>query len=216
MKAFRNIAESGARILVPKSKDAMPSVREFASRIGIEVPDSVWEDEYVTSGGNSFRLTPGADMARQIAAGWGDIAICSTELLEESGIRDRLSVSRIGEPICRYSVLALNEVADDWRNFLESSNGRYPTPPRQLPASFPRYLGLIAAARDLPIVPQDVPISGKAEVSMRDNGIGAVADRIDTGNTVRDRGGQEVFKLANIFTEIIMRRQDAAAYQSAA
>lgn len=151
-------------------------------------------------------------MPGQMAAGWGDIAICSTELLEESGLRGAFNAYRIGEPICRYSVLALDEVAEDWQRFLEGSSGRYPSKTRVLPATFPRFLGLIAAGRDLPLLKQSVPISGKAEATMRDNGIGAVADRVVTGNTVKKIGGREVYRLANIFTEVIVRKQDAAAY----
>ena len=216
METLRNMAADAERILVPKSRDATNCVQEFTSQTGIEVPDTVWESEYARSGGRSFRLVPGGDMPGQIAAGWGDLAICSTELVEESGFRTKIDTCRIGAPICGFSVLALEEVADDWQRFLEQGASRYPTLARELPSTFPRYLGLIAAGKDLPVVPQTVPISGKAEVTMRDNGIGAVTDRIVSGNTVRKIGGREVFRLAIIFTEVIIRRQDAKAYQSAA
>ncbi len=204
------MAQSATRLLVPKSSDALSSVTAFTKLTGIEVPATLWEKEYVKAGGRSFRLVPGSDMPGQIAAGWGDVAICSTELVAEAGLPDITSV-RIGSALCRYSVLALNETADDWQEFLERTS-RYPMPPRCLPASFPRYLGMIAAGRDLPLLPASVPISGKGEATMRDNGIGAVADRIVSGETVRKLGGREVFVLANMYPEIVVRRQDADAY----
>lgn len=207
MEALCDAIGGAERFLVPKSRDARDTVQTFTAVTGLEIPESVYKDEYATSGRLTFRLTPSSDMPAQIAAGWGDVAICSTELIEESNLRRRFDTFRIGEPICRYSVLALNEVADDWQAFLETANGRFPAY-RRLPSTFPRYLGIIAADRDLPIRPLDVPISGKAEVTMRDNGIGAVADRIVTGNTVRKVGGREIVSLANIFTEIIVKRKD--------
>lgn len=209
---LRDIALSAKRIMVPKSRDAESSVADFTARTGVEIPDTLWENEYVTSDGRSFRLVPGGDMPGQLDAGYGDLAICSTELIEESGLRRQLDAYRIGEPICRLSVLALDEVADDWQQFLELANGRYPSLPRELPSPFPRYLEQIAAGRDIPLVPQYIPISGKAEATMRVNGIGAVADRIVTGKTVKKIGGREVYQLANIYTEVIVGKQDATAY----
>ena len=210
METFVDIAKSAERILVPKSRDAASSVLDFTAQTGIEVPNTVWENEYAKSGNRSFRLVPGGDMPGQLVAGWGDIAVCSTELIEESGLRRQFDAYRIGKPICRFSVLALNKVADDWQRFLEQASGRYPSLAREIPSTFPRFLGSIVAGRDLPLKSQYVTISGKAEATMRDNGIGVVADRVVTGNTVRKLGGREVFLLANIFTEIIVRKQDAA------
>lgn len=215
METLRDIAGSAERVMVPKSRDALSGVAAFTEVTGIEVPQTVWDEEYVRSGGRTFRLVPGGDMPSQIAAGWGDIAICSTELVAEAGLAAVTSV-RVGESVCRYSVLALAECADDWQAFLGRTS-RYPISPRYLPASFPNYLGMIAAGRDLPLVPTSgIAISGKGEATMRDSGIGAVADRVVTGNTARKLGGVEVFELAKIYPEVVMRRQDADAYKSAA
>lgn len=197
---------------MPKSRDAESGVDAFSAVSGIEVPAKLWEKEYVVSGGRSFRLVPGADMANQIAAGWGDIAICSTELVAEAN-QPSVIGCRIGEMVCRYSVLALDQVADHWRDFLQRS-ARYPKQVRMLPASFPLYLTQIAIGRDLPLVPMGVQVSGKAEATMFASGVGAVADRIVTGRTVRALGGQEVFELAKIYPELIVRRQDADAYRT--
>ena len=213
MKPFDLIgmAQSAERILVPKSKDAVSGVTAFSEVTGIEIPSAVWEKEYVTSAGRSFRLVPGADMPGQIVAGWGDIAICSTELVAEAGLK-AVESRRIGAPVCRYSVLALEERADDWQEFLGRSS-RYPVLPRQLPGSFPNFLGMIAAGRDLPLLPLGVPISGKGEATMRASGIGAVADRVVSGNTAKKLGGREVFKLADIYPELVMRAVDAVSYE---
>lgn len=208
------MAQTAERILVPKSRDALSGVAAFTELTGIEVPKTVWEREYVTAGGRTFRLTPGGDMPGQIAVGWGDVAICSTELVEEAGIPSLVSY-RIGGSVCRYSVLALDEVADDWRVFLERTS-RYKRQVRDIPASFPNFLAMIAAGRDLPVRPMKVPVSGKGEATMRGSGIRAVADRVVSGSTVRRQGGREVFLLANIYPELVVRRQDADAYRSAA
>lgn len=209
METLYSVAQSAERILVPKSKDALASVALFNEMTGIEVPDWVWRDEYVISGGRSFRLVPGSDMPGQIVAGWGDMAICSTELTIESGLKDKIGEYIVGDSICRFSVLALNEVADNWRQFLKNTSSKYPIAPRDLPSSFPRLLGMIAAARDLPITPMSAPISGKAEATMCASGIGAVADRVVTGETARRLGAQEVFRLADIRTSFVVRRNDA-------
>ncbi len=176
----------------------------------VEVPSSVYEKEFAVSEGRSFRLVPGGDMPAQIAAGWGDVAICSSELVAEAGRCDVLSAC-IGSVTCRYSVLALDEVADDWQRFLERTS-RYPVAARRVPASFPRFLSMIAAVKDLPLIPMDVPISGKGEATMRASGVGAVADRVVSGNTARKQGAREVLTLANIYPELVVRRQDANAY----
>jgi hypothetical protein len=63
---------------------------------------------------------------------------------------------------------------------------------------------------------RDISISGKGEATMRDSGIGAVADRVVSGETARKLGGLEVFELAKIYPEVIFRRQDADAYKPAA
>ena len=205
-----DMARSAGRILVPKSRDAVSGVAAFTEATGIEVPGSLWDKEYMKADGRSFRLVPGGDMPGQIEAGWGDVAICSTELVAEAGLPGIASL-RIGSPVCRYSVLALNEVADDWQAFLERTS-RYPISPRWLPSSFPRYLGMIAAGRDLPLLPMSVPISGKGEATMRDSGVGAVADRVVSGGTVQKLGGREVYVLADIYPELVVRSQDADAY----
>lgn len=211
---MRDMAQSSERILVPKSIDAVSGVAAFTIITGIEIPDTLYDKGYVKSGGRSFRLVPGGDMPGQIAAGWGDVAICSTELVAEAGNASVLGL-RLGMSVCRYSVLALDEAADDWRAFLERAS-RYPIEPRRLPASFPNFLGMIAAGRALPILPLDVPISGKGEATMLDSGIFAVADRVVSGETVRKMGGQEVFWLADIYPELVVRSCDADAYRTRA
>ena len=215
METLRDIAQSAERILVPKSRDALGGVLAFTAITGIEIPETVWNKEYVVAGGRSFRLVPGADMPSQVGAGWGDVGICSTELVAEAGISAVRSL-RFGESVCRYSVLALEEKAEDWRAFLTQTS-RYVRQPRYLPGSFPNLLGMIAAGRDLPLLPvRGISVSGKGEATMRASGIGAVADRVVSGETARKLGGCEVFELAKIYPELVVRRQDADAYQPAA
>lgn len=204
-------AQSAERILVPTSKDSLSGVRAFTELTGVEVPDSLWRDEYVESAGRSFRLVRPVDMPDQVNAGWGDMAISSTELVAEADVRSVIGL-RYGQTVCRYSVLALEDVAADWQDFLEKSP-RYPSIPRVLPASFPKFLGKIASARDLAITPAAVQISGKGEATMRASGVPAVADRVVTGTTAARLGAREVFTLANIYPELVVRRKDAAAYQ---
>ena len=197
---------SAERILVPTSKDSGAGIRTFMEFTGIEIPDAIWDKEYVESDGRSFRLVRPGDMPSQIAAGWGDVGISSTEMVEEAQ-EPEVNGYAIGNVACRYSVLAMREVADEWQDFLVSTS-RYPKATRTLPASFPRYLNSIAAVRDLPLVASPVKISGKAEATMRVNGDLAVADRAVTGTTAARMGAKEVYTLAPIFTEIVIRRQD--------
>lgn len=202
-----DMAQSAERIMLPVSKDAASGLRAFTGLTGIEVPESLTDKEIVRAAGREFRLARGADMPGQIAADWADLALCSTEFVREARL-PRVQSARIGDPICRYSVLALESVAEDWREQL-SRGSRYPLSVWNLPASFPNFLNLIAAAQDLPIRAMSVPISGKAEATMRASGIGAVADRVVTGRTAQRLGGQEVYVLAEIFPELVWRSQDA-------
>lgn len=217
MKTFdlAAMAQAAERILVPKSLDATVGVDMFTERTGIEIPGDLRQKMISRAGGRLFRMVSGRDIPGQLIAGWGDVGIASTELVMEYGNLRQLTSMRLAGPICRYSVLALPNEAARIRDDL-TRGSRYPIPTRKIPATFPRYLDQIAATRDLPLMALDVPISGQGEATMEASGVGAMAERVVSGNTAARMGAEEVFILADIYPELVIRRQDADAYQSAA
>lgn len=202
MRNLMDIAQSAERILVPKSLDANLGVEMFAELTGIEIPTDLREKMISRSEGRLFRLVAGRDIPGQLAAGWGDVGIASTELTAEFGDVNRIGAMRIGEAFCRYSVLALEPVAAQIKDDLDRTS-RNPIRTWKIPATFPRFLGQIAAARDLPVIAVEVPVSGQGEATMLASGIGAMAERVVTGGTAARLGASEVFKLADIYPELL-------------
>lgn len=204
----QDIALSAERILVPSSKDSGAGIQAFTEVTGIEIPGDVWDKMESTSMGRTFRLAKGSDMPGQLWAGWADIGIASTELQIEFGQDKSDGFVIADKPICRYSVLALEEKASAVRDMLERSP-RYPTQLRRIPATFPKTLDIISARLDLPLAALDVPVTGKGEAVMRASGVGMMAERIVTGNSAQKVGAIEVFKLLDLFPMILVRTQGA-------
>jgi ATP phosphoribosyltransferase len=55
----------------------------------------------------------------------------------------------------------------------------------------------------------DVSITGSGEALPGLSGASAVADRVSTGETARQNGLVEIYKLCNLYSEIVVRREDA-------
>lgn len=198
------LRETGLRVLVPKSGDARPSATLFTELTGIEVPGSLWENEFEQVGNVSFRLAPGADIPGQLAAGWGDIGISSTELTANSGKSSELSAFRLSTaPICWLALIALRDAATEWREFLAIPPDERAAK-RTVPTAFPLFVRRIVLAQGLPIDPADVPVRGKAEALLNVGGIRAVADRVVTGTSAKRQGGEIVDVLAPIFPELLV------------
>lgn len=208
METLVDIARSAERILVPSSKDSGTGIAAFTEMTGIEIPGDVWSDMQSVSMGREFRLAKGADMPGQLWAGWADIAIASTELQIEFGQGKTQGFDISDKPICRYSVLALEGIASEVQDMLARSS-RYPMQPKRIPATFPRTLNYAAAVKDLPLAALDVPVTGKGEGTMRASGVGMMAERIVTGTSARKVGAVEVYKLLDLFPQMLVRMQNA-------
>lgn len=208
-----SIAQAATRILVPSSKDSGECITAFTQSTGIEVPEDVWETMQSNSGGRTFRLARGADMPGQIAAGWADIGIASTELQVEYGQGKTVGFATAEKPVCRYGILALENMAYEARRMLEQP----PQPPQaslqrlRIPATFPKTLNYAAARLGLPLRALDVPISGKGEPTMQASGVGMMAERIRTGKSARKVGAVEVCKLLDLLPMMLVSAQDAEA-----
>lgn len=75
----------------------------------------------------------------------------------------------------------------------------------EFPTSNPRMLGTIASARGLSVGPLNLEISGKVEAYASLTGLGRVADIVETGETARANGLQEVYEMCGISPEFIER-----------
>lgn len=206
MEKLIDLAQSAPRILVPKSKDAIGSVAIFTQVTGIEVPETVWEAGRVLSAGREFRLAAGADMAAQIAGNWADLGIATSEIAVENSTSETRAIRISDERICSYSFMALTRFADEARDLVARS-GRYPTKPKEIPATFPRYLNFLAAVQDLPLVASPVRVRSQGEYTMEASGIGMMAERVASGRMMRKTGAVEIKELAKIVTEIIVRNE---------
>lgn len=208
MSELIDIAQSAEYILVPKSLDAIFGVGTFTKMTGIEIPTDLREKMISRSQGRTFRLVPGRDIPSQLAVGWGDVGIASTELTAEYGNMTRIGAFRIGESFCRYSILGIEPKASQIEDDLNRMS-RYPIRTWVIPATFPRFLGQIAAARDLPVLALDVPVSGQGEATMLASNMGVMAERVVTGNTATKLNAREVFKLADIYPELLYRKEQS-------
>ncbi len=160
MSELVDIAQSAERILVPKSLDAALGIDTFTELTGIEIPSDLRDKMVSRSQGRSFRLVSGRDIPGQLAADWGDVGIASTELTAEFGDLSRIGAMRIGKAFCRYSIIGLEPKASQIEDDLTRAS-RYPIRTWTIPATFPRFLGQIAAVRDLPVIAIGVPVSGQ-------------------------------------------------------
>ncbi len=208
MNRLVDIAQSAERILVPSSKDSGAGIKAFTNVTGIEIPDDVWDKMESKSLGRRFRLVKGADMPGQLCAGWGDVAVASTELQIEFGQGKTYGINISDKPVCRYSLIALQAMVEQVQDLLER-NARYPTALMRIPATFPKTLNYIAVLRDLPFAAMDVPVSGQGEGSMRASGVGVMAERVVTGESANKVGAIEVFKLLDLYPMMLTRLQDA-------
>ncbi len=208
METLVDVARSAERILVPSSKDSGGGITAFTDVTGIEIPADLWENMVATSQGREFRLAKGADMPGQVWAGWADIAIASTELQLEFGQGKTVGLTLSNQPVCRYSVIALEGVAREVQELL-TRTGRYPIAVKRIPATFPRTLNYVAAVNDLPLAALDVPVTGKGEATMRASGVGMMAERVVSGNSARKVGAVEAYKLLDLFPMMLIRRPDA-------
>lgn len=201
--------QSAERLALPKSGDAKAAWTAFMEATNIEIPDFPDGRLWAKSGGRTFWILRGDDVPRAVGEGRVDVGLTTTEACEEFGDVDRILWQRIGEPLCRYSVLTDEERTPVFYDLL-AGESRYPKMTREIAATYPRLLNVVAAARDLPLVARSgLRITGSGEAWASLTGDGVVADRVSTGRTAQQNGLTEVFELCQLYPEVVMRRENA-------
>lgn len=207
METLRGIAASAERILLPKSNDASDCWEQFTKATGIEIPPFIGR-RLITcdKDGRQFIKARGDDMPELVARGLANIAVTTTESRVESGIpQSSLASRRIGGPVCRYSILATEEMVGAVTDLCRRGS-RYPITPFSIPATYPNLLNQIAATRDMPVYADPrMRISGSGEAMAVLFGTGLVADRVSSGRTAMENGLLEAVKLCDLYTELIWR-----------
>jgi ATP phosphoribosyltransferase len=209
----REKIQSADNIGVPKGEKAK-ALREALQEEGdIELPMTELRDGKLSakSQGQTYWLLRGIDIVRRIEEERIDVGVVGSDVLldEDVLLRKAVTAQRIGDPVCRFSLLAEQGGIAAVETKLQS-DPRYPGPPMEFPTANPAMLSRIAAARDLPVVPLGLEISGSVEAYASLTGLGRVADIVDTGNQARRNGLFEVYKLCDIYPELVMRPIDEA------
>ncbi|MEK7059923.1 MAG: hypothetical protein AAB971_04175 [Patescibacteria group bacterium] len=204
MKILDNV-DSAERILVSKGSDNLPCVNEFQAISGIEIPTFRGEELKATSQGREFWLVKGRDIPKYLAKKWGDIGIAGTDVYLEYADSRQVDCQSIGQSMYRFSLLAEPQKV----SFVEArlnTDGRYPSYPTSIPTGLPKLLMAAAQGQDLPFQPLEMPISDSVEAAIGLSGVGIGADIVFSGETARQNGLLEVFKLRDIYPAIMMGR----------
>ncbi|TAL15254.1 hypothetical protein EPN95_00575 [Patescibacteria group bacterium] len=201
---MRDLARSAENILIPKGDDNQASVDAFQQLTGIEVPDFSKRELMAKSGGRVFWLMKGKDIPGLIAAGKGDIGMAGTDSRIEYNLAKpedkRVRYQKIGDEMCRFSLLGLAGESEAVLDRLENSRSLQTV---SVVTSRQRLLEYYTG--NLPIIRENVDISGSVEAAMRLVGVPLAADIVDSGETARQNGLVEIFELGKMYPELITR-----------
>lgn len=201
---MKEFLQSADRILIPKGDDRAASIRAFQEAADTEVPEFKGEQLKVTSDGRTFWLLKGKDIPGLVANGYADIGVTGTDSIidyDTAPPGPRVQKMRLGsEAMCRFSLLTFEDRAQSMQTFLDSTRTMATI---ATVTSRPKLLGTIAAARDLPVIPMDIQISGSVEGAMSLLSASLAADIVDSGETARQNGLVEVRKLIDIYPELV-------------
>ncbi len=211
MKDILEKIQGAKNIYVPKGEDRKPCIAALQEISGIEVPTFQGEDLKARSQGRTFWLFKGMDIPRLLGRYEG-VGIAGTDSVIENPSRNqdaRVVARRIGEPMCRFSILAEQDKVDVVESML-TADSRYAAS-MAIPTSRPRLLAGICSWRDIGFTPlEELQLSGSIEAMTSLTGIGIAADLVRTGKTARDNGLQEVYPLCDVYPEIVLRAEDAS------
>ena len=207
---MREIAKSAERILIPKGDDNRASVDAFQQFTDIEVPTFRGRELVASAGGRVFWLFKGKDIPGLVARGLADVGVTGSDSILEYEIGQKSSdnerkiryESISDEAMCNFSLLALKENANRFRDRLESGKSlvllRTITSKRRLLGNFIGGLPftMMDALGDDP--------SGSVEAYMRLVGADLAADVVDSGETARQNGLEAIKELMTIYPELVI------------
>lgn len=198
--------ESVKSILVPKGDDNVACIEALQEELNLEVPSFRGRRLSEVSEGITFWLVKGKDVPRLVSEGCADIGVTGYDsCLEYGDMSGRvLRYSRIGEPMCRFALLAPQDKAGIMKRLV---NGRPPQPTLNVVTSFPKMLGMIGAIKDLPIVSMGIELSGSTEIMPKLLGCDLAADIVTKGETAAANGLIEIENLLDIYPTIVRRSE---------
>lgn len=218
-KLIPEAVEAAERLAFQKGEAAAPYRNAFTEQTGIEVPEPPNNGKLrTTSQGREFFYLRGRDILGVVANGNVDAGVIGTDVVLEYGFSDKqrqlLQYQRLGNPVCRYALMAFEEEVASMRATLNGDQ-RCASPPIYVPTPYPNMLTSIAAGRDLPLLPYRgldtngrPGITGAGEVYAYITGLGCVADIVETGRTSQAEGLLEVETLMPISAELVIRKTD--------
>lgn len=211
MKDVIERVQAASNIFIPKGEDREPCTAAFQELSGIEVPAFSGEDLRSRSQGRTFWLFKGMDIPALVGSTEG-VGIAGTDSVAENRFRRQVApvlARRIGEPMCRFSVLAEQDRIDAAESVL-NTDPRYAVAGLAIPTSRPKLLADLCSWRDIGFVPLQLQLRGSIEAMARLTGIGIAADLVRTGTTARDNKLEEVSPLCDVYPEIVLRAENAS------
>jgi ATP phosphoribosyltransferase len=203
---MRDLARSAENVLIPKGDDNKACVAAFQTFTDIEVPTFRGRELVAKSGGRVFWLLKGKDIPGLIAAGRGDVGMTGTDSRIEYDItatepNQKIRFQKVGqEAMCRFSLLSMQEDAVRMQRMLDSRDTRDPL---EVVTGRPNTLQYLKG--NLPLTPSEFGVSGSIEAAMQLIGAPLAADLVDSGETARQNGLVEIFKLTDVYPEIVTK-----------
>ena len=195
------------KVLIPKGDDKAPCIAAYQESTGNEVPEFTDRRLQRVSKGITYVCFKGTDIPGLVGGGYADEGVIGSDSMMEYQLRSgsnpdaiRLRNERIGEEMCRFSILAI--VADRKRveDYLDARNGASTL---TTVTSKPELLGALCAAQDLPVVDSGVRLSGSVEAALALVGADVAADLVQTGATAEENGLVEVRRLMSVYPTLV-------------
>lgn len=206
---MRDLARSAENILIPKGDDNRASIEAFQTFTDIEVPTFPDRVLKATAGGKVFWLLKGKDIPGLIAAGKGDVGMTGTDSRIEYNVvasepSKKVRFQKIGqEAMCRFSLLSAPKDAVRLQRVLDSRDTMAPI---EVATSLPNALTYLKG--NLPLAPSEFSLSGSIEGAVELVGVPLAADLVDSGDTARINKLVEIFKLVDVYPEIVAKGQE--------
>ncbi len=193
------------RIAVPRGENSKKYRQAFMEFSGITIPEPADMRQLITRAGNiDFFWLRSLDIPQVVADGRVDVGITGTDGVLDFDKPEAIRSQRIGETVCRYSLLATPE-GDQWLNGVFAVERRYFAPMARIPTSLPRMFDRLARSDDMPFRPYPLRIGGSVEAYAQLLGAPAVADIVQSGETSKLNGLIESRVIRNIGPEAVMR-----------
>lgn len=195
---YKEIAKSAENIVIPKGRAKDRCVKAFEKNTDIEVPEIFGRKGWSISQGRKFWEVKGKDIPLWITFGMADIGSVGTDVCLDFLDSEAIRYKRIGDAMCRFSLLADKDIAKEIEEILTSKSRIL-----SVPTSYPNMLKRLARWQNLPLTALAIPFTNSIENVANASGLGICADLVESGETARENDLVEVKRLCFVFPEII-------------